>query len=270
MVEPMERVPPRHLSDYLQSHGQPVVDLATASDLMGLGSKAAADALVRIRRSGQMFSPSPGLYVAIPPEYRTWGATPALDFIDPMMAANAREYYVALLSAAEIHGAAHQRPQAFQVMVERPIRDRTVGRNRLRFYTRRGLARVPVVSVTTSNGSARVSSPEATALDLVSRPSEGGGVSNVATVLAELADEGKLDGEKLSGVVSVFPVSSLRRLGWLLDFVDAPVDRSALNTRIQSGGRSGARVLLDPHGPRRGPTDQRWGVVINADVEPDL
>lgn len=269
-MESVERVPPRHLSDYLQSHGQPVVDLATAGELMGLGSKAASDALVRIRRSGQMFSPSPGLYVAIPPDYRTWGATPALDFIDQMMAANAREYYVALLSAAEIHGAAHQRPQAFQVMVDRALKDRDFGRNRLRFYTRRRLAHVPVVSVTTRIGSATVSSPEATALDLASRPSEGGGLSNVATVVAELAEEGKLDGEKISGAAGVFPVSSLRRLGWLLDFVDAPVDLSALRARIPSGGRSPARVLLDPRGPRRGPTDQRWGVVVNADVEPDL
>jgi predicted transcriptional regulator of viral defense system len=41
---------------------------------------------------------------------------------------------VALLSAAELHGAAHQAPQVFQVMVDRHVRDRGVGRARLRFF----------------------------------------------------------------------------------------------------------------------------------------
>jgi hypothetical protein len=64
----VERVPPRHLAERLRSHGQSWVDLQTASALMGLDAKAAAAALVRLRRSGQLFSPSPGFYVPIPPE----------------------------------------------------------------------------------------------------------------------------------------------------------------------------------------------------------
>ena len=62
-------VRPRHLSDYLLSHGRPVVDLRSAGELMGLDLHAAADALVRLRKAGQMFSPARGLYVAVPPEY---------------------------------------------------------------------------------------------------------------------------------------------------------------------------------------------------------
>ncbi len=270
MLKSAERVPPRHLSDYLLAHGQPVVDLATAGGLMGLDDHAASDALVRLRRSGQMFSPSPGLYVAVPPQFRSWGAVPALDFIDQMMAKNRRRYYVALLSAAEIHGAAHQRPQAFQVMVDRPLKDRAFGRVRLRFYTHQGLSRVPVVSVAANAGLVRVSSAPATALDLAARPSEGGGLSNVATVIAELAEDGKLETGLVATAASAFSTSSLRRLGWLLDFVDAPGDRSALSLQLASEGHQRARVLLDPRGPRRGPTDLRWGIVVNADVDPDL
>lgn len=267
---PADRVLPRHLSDYLLSHGQPVIDLAAAGSLMGLGPNAAADALVRLRRSGQMFSPSAGLYIAIPPEYRSWGAIPALDFVDPMMVANKRQYYVALLSAAELHGASHQRPQAFQVMVDRPLNNRSFGRVRLRFYSRQGLPDVPVVSVTTNIGQASVSSPAATALDLVCRPGDAGGLSNVATVVAELAEAGNLAAEAIVNATAVFPKSALRRLGWMLDLIDAPIDRAVLANQLADNGSPPARVLLDPHGPRRGPTDRRWGVVVNADVEPDL
>lgn len=264
-------VPPRHLADYLLSQGRPVVDLATAADLLGLSKRAASDALVRLRRSGQMFSPSAGLYVAIPPEYRSWGAIPALDFIDPMMAANDRAYYVALLSAAELHGASHQRPQAFQVMVDRPLKDRDFGRVRLRFYTRMGLTDVPVVSVVTNIGSARVSSPAATSLDLVSRPSDGGGLSNVATVVADLVEGGKLAASDILTAADAYPGASLRRLGWLLDFVNADIQTDVLADRASSLGDSErVRVLLDPRGARRGHTDARWGVVVNTTVEPDL
>src|SRR5207244_1004210 len=129
---------------YLLAHGRSVVTLSEAAELMGLHPKAAADALTRLRRAGVMFSPQRGLYVAIPAQYRTWGVVPAMDFIDQMMAAADRSYYVALLSAAELYGAAHQRPQVFQVMVDRGFADRDFGRVRLRFYTNTRLRQVPV------------------------------------------------------------------------------------------------------------------------------
>ena len=45
------------------------------------------------------------------------GVLPGELFIDPMMRALGRNYYVSLLTAAAMHGASHQAPQAFQVMV---------------------------------------------------------------------------------------------------------------------------------------------------------
>ena len=65
-------------------------------------------------------------------------------------------YYVGLLSGAELHGAAHQR-----------LRPVVVGRNRIRFFLKKDLARTPVELVKTTSGRMRVSTPEATALDLV-------------------------------------------------------------------------------------------------------
>ena len=264
------RVPPRHLADHLLSHGQSWVDLQTASSLMGLDAKAAAAALVRQRRSGQLFSPSPGFYVPIPPEFRTWGVIPALDFIDPLMQVLAANYYVALLSAAELHGAAHQRPQAFQVAVDKRIKDRDVGRVKLRFYYRSKASDVPVVLKNSTSGAVRVSSAAATALDLAHYPKDGGGLSNVATVVAELVEAGTLTVSDLIGAAEYFPESSLRRLGWVLDCVEAAVDLDSLASHLERQSNGRPTVLLDPRGPRRGPTDKRWGLVINTEVEPDL
>jgi hypothetical protein len=49
-----------------------------------------------------------------PLEYREAGGPPASWFIDDLMRFLGQPYYVGLLSAAAIHGAAHQQPMVFQ------------------------------------------------------------------------------------------------------------------------------------------------------------
>ena len=96
--------------------------MAEATDLIGGSKTAAYQGLQRLIAKGEVFSPAQGFYVPIPPEYRAWGgAIPSAEFIDQMMRHLGRRYYVALVSAAEIHGAAHQRPQVFQVMVDQTL-----------------------------------------------------------------------------------------------------------------------------------------------------
>lgn len=261
------RVPPRRLADYLLAHGRPAATLEDVAELTGLSPKAAAAALTRLKRNRELFSPHPGLYVAIPPQYRTWGVLPALDFIDPLMVALHRRYYVSLLSAAELYGAAHQRPQVFQVMVDRQVADREFGRVRLRFYTRTRIDQVPTVTRNTATGQARIATPGATALDLATRPIDAGGLSNVATVLAELVEEPRLTVDEVLAAAPAYPAASLQRLGWLLEQVGAPLDLDRLADAVRDHSDSG--VALDPKAPRRGHRHPRWGVVENTDVEPD-
>lgn len=264
------KVAPRTLSDYLLSHGRPIVTLSEVAELTGLTKAAASVALIRLRESAQMFSPHPGLYVAVPPQYRTWGVVPGIDFIDAMMKAMSRRYYVALLSAAELHGAAHQRPQVFQVMVDRPVGNRDLRRVRLRFYTHANISEVPIQLRNTATGQVPIGTPAATCLDLVSRPNEAGGLNNVATVIADLASESKVDGDGILHAVGAYPAASLRRLGWLLDHLETDIDTDILNARLDHGSNRRATTLLDPTGPRRGHADHRWGVIENTVVEPDL
>jgi predicted transcriptional regulator of viral defense system len=265
------RVAPKDLADQLIARGVHFISLADAAELMHLEPNAAADAMVRLKRAAKIFSPAPGLYVPIGPEYRSWRVVPAMDFIDPMMNALGRSYYVGLLSAAEIHGAAHQRPQVFQVMVDDPVRNRDLGRIRLRFYTHKHLGQVPTVLRNSLTGQVRVSSPETTAFDLVSRAHEAGGLDNVATVLAELALDARLNIDELLRVSQWYPTSALRRLGWLLERTEAPLETERLAAHLRDVTAEQRPVtLLDRSGPRRGHGNHRWGIVENVDVEPDL
>ena len=89
-----------------------------------------------------MVSAAKGLYLVIPPEYRTWGGLPGDWFIDELMRYMGRQYYVGLLSAAAVHGASTQTPQTFEVIVDKRVRPRAVGRLMLRYFASRAMATV--------------------------------------------------------------------------------------------------------------------------------
>ncbi len=257
------------LADWLLAHGRSAVDTAEAADLLGVPDDHVRVRLAPAVRAHRIVSPSRGLWIAVPPEYRTWGAPPALDFLDPLMAHLHRDYYVGWLSAAEIHGAAHQRPQVTQVAVDRQLADRDLGRARLRFHTQARAGTLPRARHTVPTGQVWVSTPELTALDLADRPSLGAGHSNVATVLAELAEAQTLDPARILDAAAGFPGAALRRLGYLLELVEAEVDADPLAVHVAADPLA-LPALLDPASPRRGSVSERWGLLVNTDVEPDL
>ena len=116
------------------------------------------------------------------------------------MTALKQRYYVGLLSAAALHGAAHQAPHEFQVVTDKPTRAMVLGNARIFFITKKGMANTPTVPIKTPTGDVRVSTPEATALDLVRYPQHAGSLSNVATVLADLHAAALWSGPGVSGV----------------------------------------------------------------------
>lgn len=275
-MRPRSTIPIGHLRDEIVGHGISALTLDQVVDLTGLSRGAAGEAMRRARSLGHFFTPAPGLYIPIPSEFSAWGVVPAMDFIDQFMRFLGRSYYVGLLSTAELHGAAHQRPQVFQVMVNRPLRDRDIERVRLRFYECVRLDSVPVVFRNSRTSSVRISSPEATVFDLAERPKDSGSLDNVATIYGELVEESKLDATQLAAVAAHYPLAVARRVGWLLDSVAWYADSSSvvepLFDYVSLNTTTGRRPidLLAAGGPRRGKTDAKWGLVINTEVEPDL
>jgi predicted transcriptional regulator of viral defense system len=261
----MSTLAPNALPDFLLSHGRRAFTLGEAKTMLQRNDDAVRKGLERLTHSGQIFSPSRGFYVVIPPEFRSWGTVPASHFIDDLMQALDRRYYVALLSAAELHGAAHQAPQVFQVMVDRHLKDRDFGRTRLRFYTSRHVTDSTVEQRNVPTGQLRLSPRELTAVDLVEHPDASGGISNVATVLAELTP---LEGQRLADLAAARQRSTARRLGWLLTFLDAEVNLEPL--RAVADPQRGSATDLRPRAPRRGAIDRAWNVRVNTEVEPDL
>jgi len=226
--------------------------------------------LARWRRRGHLFSATKGLYVVVPPEYRSWGAVPASHFIDALMGHLGHDYYVALLSAAEVHGFAHQRPQVFQVMTPARLRDRSFGRVRIRFFNDASMAARPVATVNTPTGTMRVSSIEVTVLDLVARPQASGGLSNVATVVGEMLEDQRIDVGLLAESAAGYPSSVAQRCGWLLDFMANSMQVDLDTEPLAASIASRRSVLLEPSAHHDGKRDERWHVIENSTPEPDL
>src|ERR1700677_2247617 len=255
----------RDLPDVLMSRGRYSASLQEVRSLSGLSDAAIASGLQRLRKQRRIFSPTRGLYVVIPPEYRSWGVVPADWFIDDLMGHLGRRYYVALLSAAAYHGASHQAPQVFQAMADGRVLDRTFERVRIAFYSSEHVADTPTEIVTVHTGSIPISSREATVVDLVREPRASGGVSNVATILAEI---GELDGSALATLAARHRRTLARRTGWMVDNYGSCQDLGPL--RLAARLDLGEPALLSSSGPRRGRADPTWGVRMNITVEPDL
>jgi len=248
----------------LASRGQYCFTTDKAVAALGSSIVAARAALRRLKDKGVIAMPYRGFHVIVPPEYRRLGCLPADQFVPQLMEHLGQPYYVALLSAARYHGAAHQQPQVFYVMVPKNRPSIVCGVVRVRFVARRNVAEISVARFNTPRGHVTVSSPEATAFDLVGYHKHAGGFDNVATVLAELADS--LTSEGLYEVAKLSPAPWAQRLGYLLERVGAErvadslarhVERTVIETTPLLPGKTVVGAPRDP----------RWKLIVNVDVE---
>lgn len=263
---------PRHRSgtafvEDLQAKGRYTFTRAEAASTAERSDVALAAALRRLRGRGRIASPRRGFYVIVPAEYREAGCPPASWFIAELMRFLEQPYYVGLLSAAAIHGAGHQQPMILQVVTDRPTRPASAGRVRIGFHMSRRVETAPVAEVQTETGSMRVSIPETTAYDLVRFTRSAGHLSNVATVLSEIAE--KLDPAVLAKLAASYAVPEGQRLGYLLELIGkgdltVPLARWLKTQRYRP-------VLLAP-GLARGEArqDLQWRVIPNESVEVDV
>lgn len=250
----------------LAARGRHHFTTSEATAALGTSIPAARAALRRLEARGEIASPCRGFYVIVPPEYRRLGCLPADQFVPQLLEHRRERYYVALLSAAELHGAAHQRPQAFQVMVRTNRRGISCGQVRVQFIARKDMDGTSTVERNTPRGMLRVASPEATALELVGYADQGGGLDNVAAVLADLA--GLLAGERLLAECERSPVVWVQRLGYLLELAGHGrlADRLA---PLVAARATGVAPLVRSRSRSGAPRATRWKLAVNATVEPD-
>jgi hypothetical protein len=167
-----------------------------AAALPGSSLEALRQALHRQQARGRIVrvSRGSGHWVIVPLQYAASGAPPLQTWLDRYLSKSIRTpYYVGLLSAAKTYGASIRAVVATQVMVPTPRRRVTLGQHELVFHSRAEVERMPTRWHETPEGRFKVSTAELTALELVRRAPQVGGIARVREVLQSLCRACALD-----------------------------------------------------------------------------
>ena len=212
-----------------------------------------------------------GFYVIIPVQYVLRGSVPATYYIDQLMAYLSKPYYVCMLSAAELLGAAHQRPQQFSVMTTFPKRRVISTRNVIiDWFYREELPEDALITKNTETGTIRISNPLLTAADLVQYQQHVGGLSLVATILEELSEQINIKSQ-FASLASFVKKVTWQRLGYILEHV---VEENELADELYEQIRNlpGSLMYMPFSTSAEDNTSERnsrWKIKINVQIEKD-
>jgi len=269
----MEKV--RFLQDWVENQMIRGRYIFTKEDVLGIGltisRQEISNNLGRLIKAGIIMSPWQNFYVIIPTEYKLKGIIPPSFYIDRLMAFLGRNYYVALLSAAELHNASHQRSMVFQVMVNGgSIRSGVKNGTKLEMTLCNNLALDYITKVKTQMGTMNVSCPELTALDCVASEKKVGGLSRAAEIVAELC-ENLSWGEDKKKLLDYFTAASIQRLGYILDELDERHISDQLFELLVNSGKQIRKVPLKQSveiSAGMKPVG-RWKIIENYKIEID-
>ncbi len=256
-----------HFTENLQAHGRYTFTKKEVMEKLGISDNAFHKAAHRLARQKRLIRVVNNFYVVVPFEYQLSGGPQAINYIDALMKFRREPYYIGVLSAASLHGAAHQSPQELQVVTGRAYRMIQVGKARIRFLTKKKVEKTPSQLIKTSSGFVPVSTPEATAFDLVLYTKVAGYLNNVSTVLIELSEA--INDKKLLEIAKGMDLSTVKRVGYLLDQYGKRNLTNPLHGWLKK--QDSGFVLLQPGGKSSlREKNEKWGIIINEKVEPDI
>ena len=258
-----------YLDKYLieiKSQGRYAFTVEELNSQLGRSYPALRQSLFRLKAKKEIALIRKGFYVIIPPEYSKQGIIPPYLFIDDLMKSLDKPYYVGLLSAAALHGAAHQQPTGYTVITQSPA-PRSVNKLNIIFFSKLVFLREGVIQKKTPAGYINVSSPELTALDFFDYIHKFG-LNRIATVLQELSEE--MDPTSLRKIAVQYPnTAAIQRLGYVLDSIDSAKKLSDTLWTVLSK-KTYFPVPLSPEKGKKGTIDLKWKVIENMEIESDL
>ena len=239
-------------------------DAAKALDRKG---DALNKILLRLKRAGWVWPLGDDFFTIVDPQNRSLGAIPPEWFIEQWATFKGVEYYVGGLSAAGMHGAAHQRPQVFQVVVNRSLPPFVLPSRRVQFLYRQAITPAMWKQKKAPTGYFRVSTPEVTAYDLLYLRKACPSLDHLATVYVELGEA--MRARWVTALCDVgFETPVLQRLGWMLDRTGWSKLTGGLARRLTHRRRDW--IPLQTQIAAEGVRDRRWHVIENTDIQPDI
>lgn len=213
-----------------------------------------------------------GFYVIVPPQYAVDLKVPAYFYIDQLMSYIGKPYYLSLLTAGVLWGAAHQRPQRTSVMTIPPRARTSTSRNDDLLWTYRSY--IPEEFLKRKNsetGTILYSNAELTSIDLVQFEHLIGGLSRAATILSELVENTNYSNAATSGLFSLTTIPTIQRLGFVLDEILEEAEQADMmyNQLIQYAPNYTYQFLSRRSPHKKDNCNKRWKIFVNTFIEPD-
>lgn len=258
-------------------HGRSYFSREEALEALSIAPHNFAAAATRLINKGRLTNPRHGFFLILRPEDRIIGAPDPVRWIDPLMKYQRLNYRISLLRAAAFYGSSHQAAMVFHVVVPKQLRDFELGRHRLQFLyqTPRAFSRVnradALGRIKSEEGFANVAGVELTLLDCARYFRKAGGINAVAQIAKDIGD--KADSGKLAKIAVAYENSSVRRLGFLLDWAGHEQQARALEPFVKKA------KTVTPLNPAAKPLvasldeiaekNSRWRLLVNESVEID-
>jgi predicted transcriptional regulator of viral defense system len=250
----------------VRAQGRYAFTLGELQENFELQYPAIKQKLYRLKLKNEVLQIRQGFYVIIPPEYSKQGTLPPYLFIDDLMKSLEKPYYVGLLSAAALYGAAHQQPMGYTVITQSPA-PRSIDKLKIIFFSKQNFPQDGIVQKKTQAGYINVSSPELTALEFFDYIHKLG-MNRITTVLRELAEAMKP--APLLKIARQYPnTAAIQRLGYILER-EVLTEKLSDSLRKALNERTCFPVPLSPQKGKKGETDSKWKIIINTEIESDL
>jgi len=235
------------------------------TDLMkftGLSEIAARNQLQRLGDSVIRVTPRQAFFLIVTPEHRISGAPPVELWLDDYFTWLGRPYYIALQSAAAVHGSSQQAIQETQVMTDSPMRKILFSRIRLNFHSKSNLSKSLTQQVPNAAATLMVSTPETTALDLVRYAESIGGIERTAETIRPMIPLMRVR-QLREMLAAESEIASAQRLGHIFTWAGADnlakavanwLPRYKKNVPMALGVKVDSDMLVD----------KIYGVILNA------
>jgi len=233
----------------------------------GYGRKIAQVSLSRLVSKGDIALIRRGFYVIITPEFSLQKNVPPLMYIDDLMKYIERSYYVSLLSAAALHGAAHQQPMRFFVTTTMPtVRNIENDSLHIAFNIKKEWNNAYIGQLKTRTGYVKVSSPEATMLDLVENQ-HAFGLERIVSIINELSE--CVNKYALRNTATYYPTAIIQRLGFIIEIVLGK-DELTQGLALVLSKRRTYPQYFSLSAERHGILDDKWKVIVNDKIGTEI
>ena len=223
---------------------------AAKSQLHRLGPK-----VVRVSQVHQFF-------LIVSPEHYSRGSPPVDAWLDDYFRWLGHPYYLALQSAAGAHGSNPQSIQVTQVMTDAPRRPLKVGQLRVSFFVKRAISRTPTQELANAFAPTRVSTPAATAFDLIRYAARIGGLGRAVETLRPLLS--LIRGSELRAVLEAEDeTATAQRLGYVLEKT-GQTKLARVVAEWLPARRPSIPLVPGPAGRPAGPVVQPWRILDNS------